>query len=187
MLLEDINTDFVRGNHVTDGGSAGNAAGNVAGSTVPASSEKSTVRKVKVFTAQDVFGMTNGERTQISTAPSSASIPKKKNESVSNAAKLKTLFARTLHVSISDPVIYLGRYALYWTSCAFFCLVYWKVREMSQSSAIYRMWLVMWVCCSQNVFAVIVVIYLNSELKRAKREIRNGYGGGSRSTCSPLY
>jgi ABC-type multidrug transport system ATPase subunit len=90
-------------------------------------------------------------------------------------AALVAVVERELRVLWTDPTCYTARMVMYWCSCMFFCLVYWHFREPHQQNLMYKMFLMLWICASQSIFAVTAVTYYHASYQLARSEIRNNF------------
>lgn len=74
----------------------------------------------------------------------------------------------------SDPMIYLGRAAMYILMCSFFAIVYVDTRNRTQEQAAPKLFLLMWHVGVPTNLAIIGVYAFNMEFWAIKREVKNG-------------
>ena len=58
--------------------------------------------------------------------------------------EIMIMFRRHSVMMIRDPVLYLGRCAIFFVSCLIFAIVYWNARDFEQDQAINKMWVNIW-------------------------------------------
>jgi len=58
--------------------------------------------------------------------------------------EMSIMLRRHFTLVIRDPILYLGRCAIFLVSCLIFSLVYWNGRDFTQDQAINKMWVSIW-------------------------------------------
>jgi ABC-type multidrug transport system ATPase subunit len=85
-----------------------------------------------------------------------------------------TLVRRHGMLYIRDPTIYTGRLIVFFATCVFFSIVYYKSKDRTQSQIVPRMWLIQWLLCVPCMFGVVAVYGYSEEASSIKREVKNG-------------
>lgn len=73
-----------------------------------------------------------------------------------------------------QPALYLGRAFAFFMINMFFALVYWVTRPMEQVHALNKVHLVAWWLAAASLCGVLVVMYINQEVKAVLSEVKNG-------------
>jgi ABC-type multidrug transport system ATPase subunit len=84
------------------------------------------------------------------------------------------MFRRCALLVMRDPVLYLGRMALFSFACFFFSIVYFKSRDNDQNQAPYKLWLSTWVIGMPANMAAVAVYGLTEEFGSISLEVKNG-------------
>jgi len=89
-------------------------------------------------------------------------------------SQVSTLVRRHGLLYLRDPTIYTGRLIVFFATCIFFSIIYFKSSERTQSQVVPRMWLIQWLLCVPCMFGVVAVYGYSEESASIKREVRNG-------------
>ncbi|CAM9382974.1 unnamed protein product, partial [Ectocarpus fasciculatus] len=84
------------------------------------------------------------------------------------------LLDRHFTLAVRDPMLYVGRMAIFLIATLFFAIIYVKARETEQDQVVNRMWYVMWCIGMPANMAVIAVYAYNAEFMSIQREAKNG-------------
>jgi hypothetical protein len=87
------------------------------------------------------------------------------------------MFRRSAFNIIRDPILYLGRCAIFLFCNTIFALVYLRARQYEQDQALNKMWLNIWLIAIPSNMGVVAVYALNDEFKTILRESKNGMVG----------
>lgn len=88
------------------------------------------------------------------------------------------MLRRHFTLIVRDPILYVGRCAVFLVACSFFGFVYWNARDYEQDQAINKMWLIIWYVGVPTNMGVVAVYSLNDEFKSILRETKNGMTSG---------
>lgn len=81
-------------------------------------------------------------------------------------------------VILRDPILYIGRCAMFLVSCMIFSLVYLRGRDFTQDQSMNKFWLNMWLVGVPSNMGVVAVYALNEEFKSIQSEAKNGMLSG---------
>merc|ERR1719450_1311132 len=70
------------------------------------------------------------------------SLPPRKSQNF--FVETAVLFRRMLILAVRDPTVYISRIFVFFLSCTFFAIVYFKSRDRSQDQVFNRVWLLLW-------------------------------------------
>jgi len=60
------------------------------------------------------------------------------------AEEMGIMLKRHFMLVIRDPILYIGRCAIFFVSCLIFAFVYWNARDFTQDQALNKMWVTIW-------------------------------------------
>ena len=60
------------------------------------------------------------------------------------AEEMGIMLKRHFMLVIRDPILYIGRCAIFFVSCLIFAFVYWNGRDFTQDQALNKMWVSIW-------------------------------------------
>jgi len=101
-------------------------------------------------------------------------IPASGNSGGGFAKEISIMFRRHSLLIIRDPVLYVGRMAIFLVSNLFFGFVYFNARAMSQEQVLNKIWICIWYIGVPCNMGVVAVYALNDEFKSIVRETKNG-------------
>lgn len=90
------------------------------------------------------------------------------------AREIAIMFRRQISLVIRDPILYLGRCAIFLITNMVFGFVYWNARAYTQDQATNKMWISIWYIGVASNMGVVAVYALNDEFKSIKSEVKNG-------------
>jgi len=90
------------------------------------------------------------------------------------AKEIPIMFRRHALLIVRDPILYLGRMAIFFFSNLFFAFVYFNARGMSQEQVLNKVWIAIWFIGVPCNMGVVAVYALNDEFKSIVRETKNG-------------
>jgi len=88
--------------------------------------------------------------------------------------EMSVLFRRHFALIVRDPVLYLGRCAMFFIINLVFALVYWNARDYTQDQTTNKLWVNIWFVAVSTNLGVVAVYALNDEFKSILRESKNG-------------
>jgi ABC-type multidrug transport system ATPase subunit len=88
--------------------------------------------------------------------------------------QLKYVGLRQIKISVTDPMIYVGRAVMFLIACTFFAVIYVKSRDRNQEQVLNRLFLCMWLVAIPSSLGVIGVYAFNEEFKTLQKEVKNG-------------
>lgn len=104
----------------------------------------------------------------------SADDAKKSKFGSSFGSQTMTLLKRHALLTVRDPMLYLGRFAAFMMSCAFFAVIYLNTRSRDQEQAIYKLFLMMWFVGVPSSLGVAAVFGYNMEYFSIRKEVKDG-------------
>lgn len=90
------------------------------------------------------------------------------------AKEIGIMFRRHFQIIVRDPILYIGRCAIFLFMCLVFSLVYLKARDDSQDQVLNKFWIIVWFLGVPTQMGVVGVFSLNEEFKSILRESKNG-------------
>jgi hypothetical protein len=88
--------------------------------------------------------------------------------------ELSIMFRRHFALVVRDPILYLGRCAIFLVANLIFALVYLNARDYTQDQAANKVWVMVWFVGVPTNMGVVAVYALNDEFKAVIREVKNG-------------
>jgi hypothetical protein len=88
--------------------------------------------------------------------------------------QISVLIRRHFVLSYRDPLLYIGRMAVFFFATLFFAIVYVKARSINQEQVINRMWYTVWIIGTPSNMGVVAVYAYNQEFFAIKKESKNG-------------
>jgi ABC-type multidrug transport system ATPase subunit len=89
-------------------------------------------------------------------------------------SQILIMFHRHAVLSLRDPMVYLGRLAMFFIATIFFAIVYIEGRDRTQDQALSHLWLSIWCIGVPTNAGVIAVYVFNNEFFTIKKEVKNG-------------
>ena len=102
-----------------------------------------------------------------------SALPRRALPGVSFGQQVLVHTRRQALLSVRDPTLYLGRFAIFMVSCIFFALVYIKTRERNQQVVTDRMFLTVWMIAVPSCMGTIAVFSFNHEFQSMRREFKD--------------
>lgn len=88
--------------------------------------------------------------------------------------QISVLIRRHFILSYRDPLLYIGRMAVFFFATLFFAIIYVKARDVNQEQVINRLWYTVWIIGMPCNMGVVAVYAYNQEFFAIKKESKNG-------------
>ena len=106
--------------------------------------------------------------------PEMSALEKKNRFGAGFFSQVASLLKRHALITLRDPSLYLGRFAVFLFTNAFFSIIYINTRERVQEQALYKIFLIMWHIGVPTSLGVVAVYMYNMEYFAIKSEIKDG-------------